>query len=173
MELLKSVQSGTEAQQVLKCMPQLKRYAFSLARDFDRAEDLLQDTLQRAFEKLHLWNPDRNMRTWLFTIMHNIHASQARRYNNGPKFVQDEETMAKRSGAAINTDLRDLELGLASLSAEHREIIHLVCVEELKYEEVADILELPKGTVMSRLYRAREQLRAFMFDEAGHLRRVK
>jgi RNA polymerase sigma-70 factor (ECF subfamily) len=74
--------------------------------------------------------------------------------------------------------MQDLEMALTQLSAEHREIIHLVCVEELKYEEVAEILNIAVGTVMSRLYRAREQLRALMYgdnkgDSSPGLRRVK
>ena len=180
--MFKSSKGQNGTQKILDCIPHLKRYAYSLIRDADHAEDLLQDSLQRAFEKIHLWKPDNNIRSWLFTIMHNIHASQARRYHNGPKFVNDDAALDNHSGSSCSKDMeiRDLQNALATLSPDHREIIHLICVEELKYEEVAAILDLPKGTVMSRLYRAREQLRAFMFDGSDgidgntpHLRRIK
>jgi len=164
---------------VVAQIPQLRCYAHSLTREPERAQDLVQDCLQRAFEKLHLWKQGTNMRAWLFTIMHNIHANAAKRFNTGPQFVSMEQTehlnnhepvLDHKDDALI---MQDLEAALRLLSSEHREIIYLVCIEELKYNQVASILDLPLGTVMSRLYRAREQLRQHLYgDSKNNVRRL-
>ena len=163
-------------------IPQLRSYARSLLRRKDAADDLVQDCLQRALEKVHLWQRGSNMRAWLFTIMHNIHANNARRYYQGPAFVsseQDGDIVYQESATSTGSDelameMRDLESALNSLTPEQREIIHLVGVEELSYNEVASILNIPVGTVMSRLHRAREQLRVLMYGgKPTHLRSAK
>lgn len=183
--MLKSVRSGAIDQMIVGLIPQLRSYARALTHDKDRADDLLQDCLQRALERLHQWEPGSNMRAWLFTIMHNLHASYAKRFNNGPQFINMDQPIdsISRNVDCVNAEepssqLQDLEQALSQLSAEHREIIHLVCVEDMKYEEVARILNIAVGTVMSRLYRAREQLRTLMYgddkgDSSPGLRRVK
>lgn len=168
-----------DPQSVVEFIPQLRSYARSLTRRRDSADDLVQDCLKRALENLDRWQSGTNMRAWLFTIMHNIHISNARRYQSGPHFVADDQ---HHTGAPIDgsndvdvaTDMRDLENALESLSVEQREIIHLVAGQDLSYAEVASVLQIPMGTVMSRLHRAREQLRYHMYGENNAtLRRVK
>lgn len=158
-------------------IPRLRRYARTLTGDAERADDLVQDCLERALSRLHLWRRGTDLRAWLFTIMHNIHANLARRYNNGPKFVPleyEEERSMIPSNLDASLSLHDLEVALSRLSVEQREVIVLVSVEEMKYKEVADMLGVPVGTVMSRLHRAREQLREIMSEKRGPgLRRVK
>lgn len=162
-------------------VPQLRSYARSLLRDKDLADDLVQDCVQRAIEKLHLWRPESDLRAWLFTIMHNIFVSQIRRNAAAPTFVSSddpendfEQYYGVASQHETQTDMHKLEAAMTRLSNEHREVIHLVCIEEMTYDEVAKILDVPVGTVMSRLSRAREALRKLMYDNgAPNLRRVK
>lgn len=165
---------------ILSCIPQLRSYARSLTRHKDSADDLVQDCMQKALEKIHLWQSGSSMRAWLFTIMHNIHVDQVRRQVSGPQFVSSQAhdllNTCSHATAASDEDagLDALGKAMSSLSAEHREVIHLVCMEEMKYADVAAVLGIPVGTVMSRLNRGREQLRSIMFDnKQPNLRRVK
>jgi len=155
----------------------LRCYARSLTRNVDRADDLVQDCLVKAVDRHEQWQTGTNLRAWLFTILHNLYVSNIRRLNNGPKFVMmDDVEMTEfvSSDNDYSLQMRDLDNAMAELTAEQREIIHLVCVEELKYEDVADVLNIPVGTVMSRLYRARERLRQLMFgDDMPKIRSVK
>ncbi|HEX9628149.1 MAG TPA: RNA polymerase sigma factor [Acidiferrobacterales bacterium] len=155
--------SGLE-QQVVEHIPRLRRYARALLRgDALAADDLVQDCLERALGRMHRWRRGSDLRAWLFTIMHNLYVNQVRRAANGPRFVDWPEP-DDASGAAADADiglaLRDLERALAALSPDQREIVLLVSLEGLRYQQVAAILGIPEGTVMSRLSRAREQLRA-------------
>lgn len=159
-------------------IPRLRRYARALARDPERADDLVQDCLERAWSRIHRWQPDTDLRAWLFTIMHNLHANMARRFSREPEQVSlDDHEPANGRGSAQQEQglvLRDLQAGLDALPAEQREVLMLVCLEEMSYEQVAQVLGIPIGTVMSRLYRARERLRRWMAGErTSHLRRVK
>jgi len=174
--------SLTSEQQLLlvECIPHLRAYARSLNRHPESADDLVQDCLSRAVEKMHQWQPGSNMRAWLFSIMHNMHVDRIKRDVNGPTFVSSDEYSAVLSAVSSGANpeiapmMDDLERALDGLAPEQREVIHLVCMEELKYVDVAHILQVPVGTVMSRLSRAREQLRAMMFDnKPNNLRRVK
>jgi RNA polymerase sigma-70 factor, ECF subfamily len=146
-------------------IPRLRRYARALVRDVDRADDLVQDTLIRALSKQHLWEPGTNLRAWLFTLMHNQHVNNVRR--PAREAVQlDTEEMA---GALIATtdptascQLRELENALARLRPEEREVILLVGLEGMRYDDTARILGIPIGTVRSRLFRGRETLRKLL-----------
>lgn len=150
---------------VTEQIPRLRRYARVLTRDRERADELVQDCLERALSRLHRWRAGSDLRAWLFSIMHNLHVNQVRRHHNGPNFVplEDEHcAVGTPTNTESNLDVRDLETALAALPAEQHEIIQLVCLEGMKYEDVAQILAIPLGTVMSRLYRGRENLRAWM-----------
>lgn len=158
-------------------IPRLRRYARVLTRDRERADELVQDCLERALSQLHRWRAGSDLRAWLFSIMHNLYVNQVRRHYNGPDFVplEDEDCAILSSGTPENgLDEHGLEAALATLPDEQREIIQLVCVEEMKYDDVAQMLAIPLGTVMSRLYRGRERLRASMSgDFKPHLKRIK
>ncbi len=157
-------------------IPRLRRYARALVRDTHLADDLVQDCLERAWTKRALWRDRGDIRAWLFTILHNVYANAARRHTRRPREVSIDT--APETGVApgqeTNLFLRDLESCLAALSDEHREVLLLVGLEQLSYEETATILELPVGTVMSRLSRGRSRLRE-MLRESNEpvLRRVK
>jgi RNA polymerase sigma factor (sigma-70 family) len=154
-------------EQMLACIPRLRRYARALAGDRDCADDLVQDTVERGWARLAAWQPDSDMRAWLFSIMHNVRIDQNRR-RTVPTEPLDEETPQHTAPerASAGLELRDLDAALRLLSQEQREILLLVGLEEMRYQDVALALCIPVGTVMSRLSRAREKLRTLMEGSA-------
>jgi RNA polymerase sigma-70 factor, ECF subfamily len=146
-------------------IPRLRRYARALTRDTNRADDLVQDTLVRALAKQHLWQVGTNLRAWLFTLMHNQHVNDVRRSNReaGTVDVADvASALVATTDPTASRQLRELEQCLSRLPLEQREAILLVGLEGLRYDEAAEILEVPIGTVRSRLSRGREALRKMM-----------
>jgi len=162
-------------QDVVEHIPRLRRYARALLRgDVLAADDLVQDCLERALGRLHRWRAGTDLRAWLFTIMHNVYVNQVRRSANGPQFAPLDDGFEAAARAEARAEAQDLEQALAALSEDQREILLLVALEGLRYQEVATILGIPEGTVMSRLSRARAQLRtALCHDRARPLRRIK
>jgi RNA polymerase sigma-70 factor, ECF subfamily len=156
-------------------IPRLRRYARALTRNVQAADDLVQDCLERAWRKAHQWEAGTDLRAWLFTLMHNVHVNGLRRRRPETEPMEHGEYQDPRPSAPeAGLQLRDLEQGLARLSPEQREVLLMVCLEEMPYEQAAAVLGVPVGTVMSRLHRARERLRAWMADEKKPpLRRVK
>src|SRR5215208_1479177 len=150
-------------------IPRLRRYARALTRDVTRADDLVQSCLTRAVAKQHLWQPGTDLRAWFFTILHNQHVNDIRRavrQDNNVSIDDIAPAAAVQANAMDVLALRDLEAALAKLPGEQRQVILLVGLEGLPYEEVASILRVPVGTVRSRLSRGRDQLRALMGMEA-------
>ncbi|MEW7989767.1 MAG: sigma-70 family RNA polymerase sigma factor [Candidatus Thiodiazotropha sp.] len=162
---------------LIENIPHLRRYARSLTRDRHQSEDLVQDCLDRALSRMSQWQRDTNLRAWLFTIMHNLHVSslRGRRHSTAWESLEQSETADQRqSGQEGMIQIRDLEGALSRLSDEQREILMLVCVEGMRYEEVAQVLNIATGTVMSRLHRARKALRQILKgEEPTKLRRIK
>jgi len=146
-------------------IPRLRRYARALTRDGSRADDLVQSCLVRAVAKQHLWQPGTDLRAWLFTILHNQHVNDVRRSVREGVSVPVEDVapvLTSLSNAAASLQLRDLERAMARLPEEQRQVILLVGLEGMRYEEVAKILGIPIGTVRSRLSRGRDMLRELM-----------
>ncbi len=145
------------------CIPALRRYAAALSHNRQDADDLVQDCLVRALDKLHTRRDDADLRAWLFTIMHNVFLSELRRAKvrpTGEPIVETHESAIRMHGnQESNLDLWDVLRGLKQLPIEQRTIILLVSVEDLSYAEAAHVLGIPVGTVMSRLARGRERLR--------------
>lgn len=169
---------------VLALLPRLKRYARLLSRDAGLAEDLLQDTLERAWAGRHTWRPGTDARPWLFAIMHNTHFSSRRRAAARPQCdAMDTSALDDPSRAphlahneyADPAALIDMQRAVDALPEEQRDVLLLVVVEQLPYREVAEVLDVPIGTVMSRLARARDKLRQRLGAPASstHLRVVK
>ena len=128
------------------------------------ADDLVQETLTRAVAKQHLWEPGTNQ-SRLFTLMHNQHVNDVRRSVREGTTVDIDDVqnaMASQSDASASMLLRDLERGLAALAIEQRQVILLVGLEGMSYEETAAVLGVPVGTVRSRLSRGRDALRKLM-----------
>jgi RNA polymerase sigma-70 factor (ECF subfamily) len=142
---------------IVPYIPNLRRYARALAGDRHAADDLVQDTLERAVRKFHLWKPG-DLRAWLFSIMHNVFVNQLKARKIRPE-VEADETLAAPIPSATRSDVMDLERALAFLAPEQREVVLLVGLEEMTYAEVSKALGIPVGTVMSRLSRGRERLR--------------
>lgn len=165
-------------QQMTRNLPHLRRYARALVNRSDLADDLVQDTLERALTKRQLWDERRPMRPWLFTILHNLYSNEARRYRRAPA-MESYSDMQELSSPADNIDLAltDLARAMDLLSDEYRQVLLLVGLEQMSYQETAAILNVPIGTVMSRLTRARRKLRLLMTDPTvpikPGIRRVK
>jgi RNA polymerase sigma-70 factor (ECF subfamily) len=148
---------------IIEHIPRLRRYARALVGDRYIAEDLVQDTLERAWNKFSLWRPGSDLRAWLFTIMHNVFVNEARRRRHEIEQLMEEvPPVSVRPTQGEQLELRDVDRALRSLPVDQREVLLLVAVEQLTYEEVSKALEIPIGTVMSRLSRARERLRQLL-----------
>jgi RNA polymerase sigma factor (sigma-70 family) len=148
-----------DAESIVELIPRLRRYARALAGDRAAADDLVQDTLERAWSKFHLYRRGTDLRAWLFTVMHNVYVNQLRAAR--PTAQLDEE-LPELSRPGRETDglvLRDLDAAIRRLPAEQREVLLLVALEDMSYEQTARMIGIPIGTVMSRLARAREKLR--------------
>jgi len=154
-----------ELAEIATHIPRLRRYARALAGDSHRADDLVQDTLERSLTKFHLWRQGSDLRAWMFSIMHNVFINQlkARR-----ELALDEATEAVLPSAPQSDplELRDLDAALRQLPVEQREVLLLVGLEQLSYAEASKALSIPVGTVMSRLSRGRERLRSLMSGTA-------
>lgn len=149
--------------QVVVYIPNLRRYARALVADRDAADDLVQDTLERAVRKFRLWRPG-DLRAWLFSLMHNVFVNQLKARRIAPDAELDENVAAPPP-SATGDDIADLQWALLRLAPEQREILLLVALEDMTYAEVSRALGIPIGTVMSRLARGRERLRKLMDGE--------
>jgi RNA polymerase sigma factor (sigma-70 family) len=164
-----------EAQRLVELIPRLRRYARALVGDRATADDLVQDTLERAWAKLHLYRRGTDLRAWLFTVMHNVHVNRVRAARVTDPLEDEMPELAQRAPQGDALLVRDLDRGITRLPAEQRAVLLLVTLEEMSYEQVARTLGIPIGTVMSRLSRAREKLRAMMLGQpvAAKLKVVK
>lgn len=144
------------------CVPALRRYARALTRNADRADDLVQDTIERAIRKRHLWRPTGPLRAWLFRMLVNLHRNEARRRTRRPEAVPIEALPSEPAVHAPQPGrlaLEETARAIAALPNEQREALLLVALEGFGYVEAAGILNIPAGTLMSRLGRARAALR--------------
>ncbi len=164
-----------EAERLVELIPRLRRYARALVGDRASADDLVQDTLERAWAKLHLYRRGTDLRAWLFTVMHNVHVNKVRATRVTDTLEDELPELAQRASQGDALLVRDLDRAIARLPTEQRSVLLLVTLEEMSYEEVAHALGIPIGTVMSRLSRAREKLRMMMLGQgaAAKLKVVK
>ncbi|RDK08564.1 RNA polymerase sigma factor [Cupriavidus lacunae] len=154
--------------ELVEHVPRLRRYARALIHNHDLADDLVQDTLERALCRTEQFRPGSDLRSWLFSIMHNLFINQIRRASERVVHVSVDDDSVDESEYAVapeqmrSLEMRDLDYALQRLPVEQREIVLLVGLEEMSYADVAIALDVPIGTVMSRLSRGRERLRALM-----------
>jgi RNA polymerase sigma-70 factor (ECF subfamily) len=162
---------STFRQGIETCIPALRRYGRALTRDAEAADDLVQDTLVRALRSEHLFYGG-DIRAWLFTILTNLNRNRLRSLARRPSTAQlGDDDAADLAGPEAGG--RDIERALALLVDEQRQALLLVTLEGLSYREVAEVQGVPIGTVMSRLARARAQVRSYLDGERPALRRVK
>jgi RNA polymerase sigma-70 factor (ECF subfamily) len=157
-------------------IPALRRYAYALVRQHDEADDLVQDCLERALSRWRLRRPDGDLRAWLFTILRNlyINAYRAEKRRGDHVSIDHAPSLGVRADQETSLEARDALAALDQLAEEQRSLLLLIGVEDLSYAEAAGLLGVPIGTVMSRLARARQRLRAVMeTGRATYLRRVK
>lgn len=153
---------------IVACIPSLRRYARGLVSDPARADDLVQDTLERAWGRFSLWQRHGDMRAWMFGIMHNRFVDGVRARHSRPEDSAGDDLpeVGQRDTQSDLIEVGDLDRALQRLPAPQREVLLLVTVEELSYADAAAVLGVPLGTVMSRLARARERLREELQDAA-------
>ncbi len=159
-------------------LPYLRRFARSLCGDAALADDLVQDTAERAIAKQHLYDPSRPLRAWLFAVLRNLFINGIRKkaqfhvVKNVDDLTDGEDAVQPEQEQGLSLKL--ISDAMARLPEQHREVIALVSLEEMSYRDVSEILGVPMGTVMSRLSRAREQLRTILESHGTPvLRRVK
>ena len=158
---------GLPQADLVAAIPRLRRYARVLTGDPTRADDLVQDTLTRAWEKRRLWRAGSDLRAWMFMIMHNLYVNQLalarREAGNVSLDAEGDDGAVWQISVGANqldrVELRELMHEVGRLPVEQREVLLLAAVEELHYQEIAAALAIPLGTVMSRLSRARSRLR--------------
>jgi RNA polymerase sigma-70 factor (ECF subfamily) len=172
--------SNFSAAEIEALIPRLRRFARALGGGREAADDLVQDTLERAWAKRHLWQAGTNLRAWLFAVMHGVYVNGARRRRPAESLDVLEGMAPERAddGASAETAIvvRELREALQRLPDEQRQVLLLVGLEQLSYAEAAGVLEVPIGTVMSRLARGRERLRQLLEEGSSDrhgLRRVK
>jgi RNA polymerase sigma-70 factor, ECF subfamily len=145
-------------------IPRLRRYALALTRDRDRADDLVHDAVVRALAKEHLWEAGTDLRAWLFTILHNLRVNDVRRgVREGTAIDIDKmpDVVATTDPSARRT-LVELDRALGRVAEEQRQVILLIGLEGMSYEDAAAVVGVPVGTIRSRLSRGRDALRAAM-----------
>ncbi len=162
---------STFRQSIQAAIPALRRYARALTRDAETADDLVQDTLVRALRSEHLFQGE-DTRSWLYTILTNLNRNRLRSLARRPMHASLGDNDAPEM-AGPEAGLRDIGRALDSLVPEQRAALMLVVLEGLSYREVAEVQGVPIGTVMSRLARARGQIKAYLDGERPALRRVK
>ena len=153
---------------ILAEIPRLRRYARGLARDQDRADDLVQDTLERALIKLDNWRTEESPRRWLFTIMYHLFIDQMRRTSHRAEQemlpLDSSEAVGEPAVQLDSVAALDIMDALQAIAPERRAALLIVGVEGFSYAEAASILGIPAGTLMSRISRGREDLRARLDD---------
>ncbi len=143
-------------------MDSLRRFAMKLTRDVHDADDLLQSTVLRAMEKKHLFQKDTDLFKWTSKIMYNLFVSGYRRKVRFETQYDPENYIEYQSVPAsqdIVMEFLEVEEAMEDLSDDHRQVLEMICVLGMQYGEVSEALDLPVGTVRSRLFRARENLR--------------
>ena len=155
--------------QMIEFLPRLRRFAYALTRNLDLADDLVQDTCERALARADQWQPGTRLDSWMYKIAQNLWFDQGRAAKVRGE-VSDLDAIAELQGSD-GRQVTESRLTLASvfqslgrLPQDQQVLVALVCVDGLSYKEAADTLDLPIGTVMSRLARARQAIATAMAD---------
>ena len=154
---------GQLRDQIISLLPRLRRFSYSLTREHDACDDLVQETCLRALSRSELWQEGTRLDSWLFRIAQNLWLDRKRSQRTRGEVVElDEiEELSGVDGRSVTENrltLEEVSRGLTHLRPDHQVVLGLVCVDGMSYREAADVLEVPIGTVMSRLSRARLEL---------------
>jgi len=157
---------------IVAFLPRLRRFCRVLTGAQDRADDLVQATVERALQRIEQWQEGTNLESWMFRIARNMHIDQIRMQAGRGRHVDidEAETVADRdalSGLEARSDLERVQGAMRTLPEEQRTLLSLVVLEEMSYREAAELLDIPIGTVMSRLARARRALDLALHGPAG------
>lgn len=152
--------------QVIELLPRLRRFGRAIARNPHDADDLVQIAVERALLRYEQWQPESRFDSWMFGIMRNAWIDEVRARGRRSQVFAPEEAGENVADAAAESQVRALSVqdAMASLPEEQRMAVALVLVEGLSYKEAADVLEVPMGTVTSRLARGREALQKSLGD---------
>ena len=156
---------------MIEFLPRLRRFSFALTRNMDAADDLVQDTCERALSRLEQWEPGTSLESWMYRIAQNLWLDRKRseKYRGQVIDIDDVPVLAGEDGRVVTENRLTLQAvgeGLARLPADQQVLIAMVCVEGLSYKEAAQSLGVPIGTVMSRLSRARQALYASLANDS-------
>ncbi|UYO95437.1 sigma-70 family RNA polymerase sigma factor [Pollutimonas sp. M17] len=155
--------------EVVALLPVLRRYAHALTGNAAWADDLMQDTAERALNRRLKWRAGSNLKAWLLTMLRHLYIDQLRKqhdaggHGSGMQWRDGEAPREQVDGLL----LRDVQRALYRLPIDQREVLLLVGLEELSYQEAAAVLGIPRGTVMSRLSRARERMHSLMSEDGA------
>jgi RNA polymerase sigma-70 factor (ECF subfamily) len=144
---------------MVSLIPRMRRHARFMLNDADLADDLVQECLFRAVNKIKTWQPGTNLQAWMIMILRNIIINHWRRTQRRPQTVELAGDLAVRAGQEVHVEVIELRRAIQQLSREHREVLFLVAVEGWQHDDVAALLGVPVGTVRSRLFRARSAIR--------------
>jgi RNA polymerase sigma-70 factor, ECF subfamily len=161
-------------ERMVELLPRLRRFAYALTRNWDDGDDLVQETCARTLAKAHQWQEGTRLDSWMFRIAQNLWLDRVRAQRDRGESVTveaiaDHVDCDGREIAEQRLTLGAVGRNLAKLPHDQQVIIALVCIDGLAYREAAEVLEVPIGTVMSRLARARTALYAAMYGEGGGL----
>jgi len=149
-----------------QCIPALRRYAHSLLHQQEEADDLVQDCLERALKKQSLWKQGSSLRAWLFTMQHNLFINKLRSKGRQPQMTVETESLTHQlEPDQSDVLIHDINFCIQQLPEEQQQVLLLVTVEGFTYKQVGNIMNIPLGTVMSRLSRARKTLQKLMYGE--------
>lgn len=159
----------TVRERIVELLPRLRRFARNLTRDPHDADDLVQIGIERALARIGQWRPDTRLESWMFGILRNAWIDEMRaRGRHGRLFAPEEagEQVGEETTAAA-IDAMSIQTALAKLPEEQRTTVSLVLIEGLSYKEAAEAMNVPIGTLTSRLARGREALQAALTDAPG------
>ena len=156
--------------QIVDFLPRLRRFSYALTGDADKGDDLVQETCARALSRINQWEPGTRLDSWMFRIAQNIWLDQRRAHKVRGDSVDLDQAydIAGTDGRELAENrltLQEVSKGIAKLPGDQQVLIALVCVDGLSYKEAAEVLDIPIGTVMSRLARARRALFDFTNPE--------
>ncbi len=159
---------------MIEFLPRLRRFAFALTRNMDQADDLVQDTCERALSRLDQWEPGTKLESWMYRIAQNIWLDRKRSEKvRGSSFDIDEAVgLMGEDGRTVTENrltLAAVSKGMDQLPPDQQVLVAMVCVDGLSYKDAASILNVPIGTVMSRLSRARQALYQHIAADGGSL----